>query len=221
MDAELNLPMNDMHPELLHFVAPKESVGSDRGQEELLQLLRAGDDGAYEELVRRYGGQLLAVARRLLRREEDAQDAVQEAFLSAFKSLPRFRGTSSLSTWLHRIVFNAALMKLRSGSRHPESSIEEWLPVFDESGHHASPVPAWTVSAEAALLDAETRRRVRAAIESLPLSYRSVLTLRDIEDLDTRTVADLLSITPTAVKLRLHRARQALRAKLEPHFLPS
>jgi RNA polymerase sigma-70 factor (ECF subfamily) len=219
MNTELNTPIRELDAELGSFLARGDVQAG--GEVEFLERLRAGEDAAYEELVRRYGRQLLAVARRLLRREEDAQDALQEAFLAAFKSLPQFRGTSSLSTWLHRIVLNASLMKLRSGSRRPEASIEEWLPVFDETGHQAAPLSAWNVSAETALLDAETRQRVRAAIESLPLSSRSVLTLRDIEDLDTQTVADLLGITPMAVKLRLHRARQALRAKLEPLFAPS
>jgi RNA polymerase sigma-70 factor, ECF subfamily len=219
MNTELNTPIRDLDAELRPFL-PKGDVQAG-GEVEFLRRLRAGEDTAYEELVRRYGHHLLAVARRLLRREEDAQDALQEGFMAAFKSLPQFRGTSSLSTWLHRIVLNAALMKLRSGSRRPEASIEEWLPVFDETGHQVVPLSAWNVSAETALLDAEKRRRVRAAIESLPITYRSVLTLRDIEDLDTRTVADLLGITPMAVKLRLHRARQALRAKLEPLFAPA
>jgi RNA polymerase sigma-70 factor (ECF subfamily) len=216
MNRELNIPIQDLDGEPLTFGARANT--QETGEAEFLERLRAGDDAAYEEMVRRHGRQLLSVARRLLWREEDAQDALQEAFLAAFKSLPRFRGTACLSTWLHRIVVNAALMKLRAGSRRLEASIEEWLPVFDETGHQAVPLSAWNISAEDALLDAEARQRVRTAIESLPLSYRTVLTLRDIEDLDTQTVADLLSTTPLAVKLRLHRARQALRTKLEPFF---
>ena len=183
-----------------------------------VERLRSGDEQAFEELVRRFGGRLLATARHLLGRNGDAEDAVQEAFLSAFRGLDRFRGGSSLSTWLHRIVINAALMKLRGASRRPEASIEEYLPRFDETGHHADPVAEWRVTPEAAMLSRQTRDRVRAAIERLPPSYRAVLVLRDIEELSTEETAEVLSLTRTAVKVRLHRARLALRTLLVPVF---
>jgi len=93
----------------------------------MLDRLRAKDERAFEMLVRAYGGRMLAVARRLLRSEDDAADAVQEAFLAAFKSIDRFRGAARLSTWLHRIVVNAVLMKLRASSRRPEETIEDLL----------------------------------------------------------------------------------------------
>ena len=99
-------------------------VLSPSDEAKLIDALRAGDGDAYGQLVRRYGGRLLAVTRRLLREEEDARDAVQEAFLSAFKAIDRFEGQARLSTWLHRIAVNAALMKLRSKRRRPETSIE-------------------------------------------------------------------------------------------------
>jgi RNA polymerase sigma-70 factor (ECF subfamily) len=184
----------------------------------LVARLRAGDEEAFEILVRLYGGRLFATARRFVRIEDDARDAVQEAFLSAYRSIDRFEGGSSLSTWLHRIVINACLMKLRSASRRPEASIEELLPRFDETGHRIAPEGAWPISAEQALLQDETRRRVRAAIERLPLQYRAVLMLRDIQEASTEEAAQVLGITPNAVKIRLHRARQALRTLLSPEM---
>ena len=186
--------------------------------ERFLDRLRAGDESAYEILVRLYGGRMLAIARQFLSRSEDAQDAVQEAFLSAFRSVGGFRGGSSLSTWLHRIVVNACLMKIRGASRRPETPIEDLLPAFDETGHHAAPIEDWAVSPEKAMLSRETRERVRAAIEKLPASYRAVLVLRDIEELSTEETAEVLSLTRTAVKVRLHRARLALRGLLAPVF---
>jgi RNA polymerase sigma-70 factor (ECF subfamily) len=180
----------------------------------LLERLRAGDEAAFETLVREHTGRLLAVARRTLRNEEAARDAVQEAFFSAFRSIARFQGTSNISTWLHRITVNACLMKLRSGRRHAETSIEELLPQFDETGHRTSTDEDWPESAETALARNQTRAAVRAAIERLPENYRSVLILRDIEELSTAEAAELLTVTPTAVKIRLHRARQALRTLL-------
>jgi RNA polymerase sigma-70 factor (ECF subfamily) len=176
----------------------------------LIARLQRGEEDAYEVLVRRYSVQMLAVARRLLRNEDDARDAVQQAFISAFRALPRFRANAKLSTWLHRIVTNAALMKLRSASRRPEVSLEPLLPTFDEEGHHTESMDLLSVTAEAALLSKETRTLVRACIEQLPTQYRAVLILRDIEELDTAEVAAMLEVTENAVKICLHRARQAL-----------
>ncbi len=184
---------------------------------DLVRRLKAGDEDAYAEVVRTMGGRMLGVARRFLHDEDLARDAVQDAFLSAFRAIHTFDGGAQLATWLHRIVVNAALMKLRTRRRKPEQSIEPMLPAFAENGYHASrPVVAWTTSAEEALLQRETRDRVRAAIAALPERYRAVLLLRDIEERSTREAADLLGITENAVKLRLHRARQALATQLRP-----
>jgi len=186
---------------------------------QLLARLRCGEDEAFEQLVRQHTGRLLAVARRLLGNEPDAQDAVQEAFLSAFKALGQFTGTAKLSTWLHRIVINAALMKLRGRRRKHEESIEELLPRFDEQGEWSSQVAPWEISSDALLQQQETRALVRHCINRLPDTYRTVLLLRDIEDLNTEEVAEALGITPNAVKIRLHRARQALRTLLEQDLI--
>jgi RNA polymerase sigma-70 factor (ECF subfamily) len=184
-------------------------------ESDLVRRLKAGDEDAYATVVRTMGGRLLAVARRFLQDEELARDAVQDAFLSAFKSIQGFDGEAQLSTWLHRIVVNAALMKLRTRRRKPEQSIEPLLPGFAEDGHHASPVVPWTESAEHALLRVETRARVRRAIAELPETYRTVLLLRDIEERSTREAAESLQISENALKLRLHRARQALATRLQ------
>ncbi len=183
-----------------------------------VSALRAGDEQAFEKLVRADSGRMLAVAQRMLQSESDAQDAVQEAFLSAFRAIDRFQGGSRLSTWLHRIVVNAALMKLRSRQRRPEDPIEELLPKFLEDGHLAQPAVEWKESAQTALERQEVRASVRESIDRLPESYRTVLLLRDIEELDTQETAHLLELSPNAVKIRLHRARQALRGLLDPHL---
>jgi len=189
---------------------------------DLVDRLRAGDEDAYATVVRTMGGRMLAVARRFLHDEDLARDAVQDAFLSAFRAIHAFDGDAQLATWLHRIVVNAALMQLRTRRRKPEQSIEPMLPAFAEDGHHATrPVVAWTASAEEALLRGETRARVRAAIAGLPDRYRTVLLLRDIEERSTREAADLLGITENALKLRLHRARQALGTRLQGRIVPA
>ena len=176
----------------------------------LVTRLRAGDPAAYEFMVRTYGGRLLAVARGLVRREEDAEDCVQSAYVSAFKALSTFKGDCQLSTWLHRIVVNAALMKLRTRRRKPEESIEPLLPTYLEDGHHSEDFSTWAVQADRLLEQNETRSLVRAAIAELPETYRTVLMLRDIEELSTEEVAEKLACSANAVKIRLHRARQAL-----------
>jgi RNA polymerase sigma-70 factor (ECF subfamily) len=184
----------------------------------LLAALRAGEPWAFEDAVRRHGPRMLAVAKRLLRSEEDAGDALQDAFLSAFKAIGSFDGASSLSTWLHRIAVNAALMRLRTRRRRErETSLPDGLvPTFDETGHHTHPVRTWSEDACSLAATSETRERVRACIDQLPESYRTVLLLRDIEELDTEEAARVLGCTTANVKTRLHRARQALRALLEP-----
>ena len=176
----------------------------------LVTRLRAGDEAAYEQMVRTYGGRLLAVARGLLRHEEDAQDCLQSAYISAFKGLPAFNGGCQLSTWLHRIVVNAALMKLRTRRRKPEESIEPLLPTYLDDGHHTEDFGEWASQADRLLEQKEARSMVRAAIGQLPESYRTVLILRDIEELSTEEVANQLACSANAVKVRLHRARQAL-----------
>jgi RNA polymerase sigma-70 factor (ECF subfamily) len=185
---------------------------------DLLSLLRAGDDEAYSYLVQKHTGRLLALARSFLRNEDDAAEAVQDAFLSMFKSLDRFQGNSSLGTWLHRITVNRCLMKLRSKSRSKSYSIDELLPTFDDTGHHAKPVADWAETAHDPLVGEETRNKVRACIDQLPDDYRTVLVLRDIQDFDTEQTATILGLNPGAVKTRLHRARQALRTLLSPYM---
>jgi len=184
----------------------------------LLERLRAGEDAAYEELVRLYGPRLLAVARRFLRSEDDAQDAVQDAFLNAFRSINSFEGQARISTWLHRIVVNASLMKLRTRRRKPEQSIEELLPNFLEDGHMANLATPWRKAGEDQVELAQLRGLLLRKAQELPDSFRNVLLLRDIEGLDTEEAAQLLEISTAAVKTRLHRARLALRELLDPHL---
>jgi len=184
----------------------------------LVPRLQSGDSAAFEELVRVHGPRLLRVARRMMPTEEDARDAVQDAFVSAFKSIGTFEAGSKLSTWLHRIVVNACLMKLRAKRRRPEETIEDYLPRFQEDGHQVESSVAWNESADTMIERAELRDLVRSSIDRLPDTYRVVLLLRDIEELAADEVAKILGITTNAVKIRLHRARQALRTLLDPHM---
>jgi len=181
----------------------------------LVARLQAGDPDAYETVVRIHGGRLLSVARRFLPNNEDAQDAVQEAFIKAFRAIGTFEERAQLHTWLHRILVNTALMKIRSRKRRPEESIDDLLPTFQADGHQTTESRDWS---DAIFERKETAAMVRRAIAQLPDHYRVVLTLRDIEERDTMETAAALGTTTTVVKVRLHRARQALRTLLDREF---
>jgi RNA polymerase sigma-70 factor (ECF subfamily) len=183
----------------------------------LVERIRSGDHDAFADLVRLHGPRMLAVAARFLPDQQDRDDAVQDAFLSAFRSIGAFDGRSQLTTWLHRITVNACLMKLRARSRRPEASIDELLPRFDDTGHRVAPEAAWS-DAIGRLEVKETRHLVRECIARLPEPYQMVLMLRDIEELDTAETARQLKCSEANVKTRLHRARQALRTLLAPHL---
>jgi RNA polymerase sigma-70 factor, ECF subfamily len=175
----------------------------------VLEGMRRGDDEAFEQVFRRYGGRMLATARRLLGNDEDARDAVQEAMLSAFRAVGRFEGGAQIGTWLHRIVVNAALMRMRSRRRKPEASIEDLLPDYQADGHRllkaeGDPYPD-ELCERSQLLEL-----LRSCVGDLPEGYRQVYLLRDVEEMSNEEVALAMGLTPNAVKIRLHRARQAL-----------
>jgi RNA polymerase sigma-70 factor, ECF subfamily len=185
---------------------------------DLLDALRSGREEAFETLVRNHTGRMLSVCRRILRSDEEAKDAVQEAFVSAFRAIHSFEGGSQLGTWLHRIAVNASLMRLRSKKRRPEESIEDLLPAFKDDGHAAIDPQDWSPSALQMVETRETREFVRGCIDRLPEMYRVVLLLRDIEELDTSEAAAVLGVSEGVVKVRLHRARHALRRLLAERF---
>lgn len=184
----------------------------------LVERLRAGSEAAYRELIERHGARMLAAARKLLRNEEDARDAVQEAFLSAFKALGGFDGRSRLSTWLHRIVVNAALMKLRARQSRIHEEIEELLPEFVGKGVFGEAQRPWCEMPEDPLSREELCNEVHAAIACLPETYRVPLLLRDIEGMTNQDLARELGVTVNAAKIRVHRARLALRTLLAPRM---
>jgi len=199
-------------------MGPDGALTSPEDETALLSRLKAGDASAYEHVVRTYGGRLLAVATRILRNREDAKDALQDGMVSAFRAIDGFSGDARLATWLHRIVVNAALMKIRSRKRVAEDPIEDLLPTFHEDGHRVDPGGPWAISGHDEIDRQQRCALVRRCVDRLPDGYRTVVLLRDIEELDTKETAALLGITENAVKIRLHRARQALATLLDPHF---
>ena len=181
---------------------------------DLVARLRARDEAAFEEVIRRFGPRLLAVARRMLGSEDEANDVLQDALVSALRSIDRFEGAARISTWLHSIVVNAALMRLRSRRRRPTESIDELLPRFDDTGHR---IDVWCDGESPAeqVERSELLAVVRTCIGRLPEAHRTILLLRDVEQLETAVIAERLGITVNAAKIRLHRARQGLRTLVE------
>jgi RNA polymerase sigma-70 factor (ECF subfamily) len=184
-------------------------------QHEMLKRLRDGDEDAFEVLVREFGGRMLAIARRFFTCDADSRDVVQEAWIAAYKAIRTFKGDSSLATWLHRIVINAALMSLRAKRRRPVEAINHLLPRFDAEGHWISHLEDATAAPIDSLEHNEIRATVRHSIEHLPEAYRIVLIMHDLEGLEKAEVARNLNISCNAVKIRLHRGRQALKTLLE------
>ena len=176
---------------------------------ELVGRLRAGNEDAYETLFRAHAGAMLAVARRHLGDTDEAADAVQDAFVSAFRAMPRYAGTARLGTWLYRITSNTCLMKLRTRRR------SRLVPLADHQSVGADPAP----SPGDVLALAETVAVVRACIDRLPDPYRTVIGLRDLDELDTDATAARLGTNAAVVKTRLHRARRALRSLLESELV--
>ena len=182
-------------------------------EQKLVELLRGGEEAAFEALLKRYQGKIYRLALSVTKNREDAEEVLQDAFLSVYRKIASFDGRSAFGTWLYRITVNAALMKLR-GRGPAQEAIEEYLPQFSK-GAHARMVPDWTEGAEELIFRKERARVVRQTIDTLPPEYRVVLVLRDLEGLSNGEVAEVLGTSVPAVKARLHRARLALRGMLE------
>ena len=193
--------------------------GERQAEADLVVGLRRRDPAVFEKLVRAYGGLFLQIARRYVHSPADAADIVQESFIAVFEGIDRFAGHAQLRTWMHRIVVNKALMRLRTQKRHGEVAIEDLLPRFLPDGHQQVETQPWRSGADVELSARHTQAQVRRAIDTLPEAYRSVLMLRDIEELDSQEAAQILGITEGALRVRLHRARQALRGLLAPLFV--
>jgi RNA polymerase sigma-70 factor, ECF subfamily len=182
------------------------------GEAALVAAARSGDRAAFEAIMRRHNRQMFRTARAILRNDADAEDAVQEAYLKAFLHLDGFAGASRLSTWLVKITVNEALARLRR--RMPGGGPDDLQAddLAEESMHERTTAET---SPEAAAAQGEIRRLLEAAIDALPQAQRTVFMLRAVEEFSTEDTATCLGIPPETVKTRLHRARQALRRRLQ------
>lgn len=174
-----------------------------------------GDDAAFEALVARYQHRVFRLACRLTG-ETDAPDVVQEAFLQVYRHLATFRGGAQFSTWLYRIATNAGLMHRRARSRRPAEPLDAFLPRFDADGTlEAMPDALRIVCRIDEALDRRAlARKAQEAVDRLPDLYREAFVLRDLEELSTAEVAEILDVEPATVRQRVHRARLLVRGYL-------
>jgi RNA polymerase sigma-70 factor, ECF subfamily len=182
----------------------------------LVEAARAGDVGAFEELVRRYDRNIFRIAQHITQNREDAEDVVQDAFFKAYSNLTQFQGQSKFYTWLVRIAVNEALMKLRR--RRPERTVSLDEDVKTEDDTVPREVADWSPNPEQQYTQAELREILDRTIHGLPASFRTVFVLRDVEGLSTEETAEALDLSIPAVKSRLLRARLQLRSRLSKYF---
>ena len=179
----------------------------------LVGLAQQGDTRAFDELVKRYNNKLYRLAFKILHHEEDAAEALQDAFMSAFKGLPNFKSQSTFSTWLYRIATNASLMRYRKRRANhislEQSQMEDGEPIE---------LPDFSAQPLDDLLTEETREMMEEGVKRLPEDLRTVFILRDLQELSNADVAEILNLSVAAVKSRLHRARILLRGFLNRYF---
>jgi RNA polymerase sigma-70 factor, ECF subfamily len=187
-----------------------------QSDEQLVELAKTGDDGAFPELVKRYSRRILRVARNITNNDEDSEDVLQETFMKAYKHMDGFQGNSKFYTWLVRIAMNEALMKLRKRKTGKLVSLDEELSTGDDT--IVREIAVWEGNPEDRYSQEEMRELLDKTVASLPEGFRTVFVLRDVEELSTEETADLLGLSIPAVKSRLLRARLQLREKLTRVF---
>ena len=198
---------------------------SDRDTEVmLLERLRAQDASVLEILMERYTPRIYRVAFGITRSHGDAEEVVQDVFLTLFRKIDSFEGRAALGTWLYRVAANAALIKRRGKRAEVEVHLEDYLPTFKADGHRegdrAMLLADWSGTPERELLSGEAREILEEGLALLPDHYRAILVLRDVEELSNEEVAEALGESVASVKSRLHRARMALREVLTRRLGP-
>jgi RNA polymerase sigma-70 factor, ECF subfamily len=190
---------------------------ADNDEPELIRRVKEGDVQAFHNLVRPYERAIFLAALSLVRNEADAEDVAQEAVLKAFKNLSRFRQEAKFSTWVIQITINEAKMKLRKDRRHLYESLDEGQQ-NDEGSYVPKDFADWREIPSEALEQCELRQALAKALDSLPEKYRTVLILRDVQQLSINETAEALGLSEANVKTRLCRARLQMRDALAPGF---
>jgi RNA polymerase sigma-70 factor (ECF subfamily) len=181
----------------------------------LIERLKAGDQNALEEAFNLYSAKLYNVAHKILGQAADAEEVIQDVFLTVYRKASTFQGNSQFSTWLYRLTVNAALGKIRRSKKRNEVEYDEFLPKFQNDGHHAvRPVIDWSDTLDRKYQQKEIQQLLASALAELKPADKSVVVLSDLEGMSDKEIAATLDLTVSAVKTRLHRARLFLRGKL-------
>jgi RNA polymerase sigma-70 factor (ECF subfamily) len=202
--------------ELLTSKATRVSTRNSYEEERLLiDRVKAGEYQAFEVIFRRHVAQVYRQVFKLIGNEAETEEVVQEVFLAVYEKIKSFRGDSAFSTWLYRLSMNVALTRLRKRKRSREVYLDDYLPRFQEDGHHlVRPVFNWDDELDLRLEKKELHRLIQEALELLPLVDKAVIVQSDIEGLSNRDIGEALGLSIPAVKARLHRARLFLRGRL-------
>ncbi len=186
----------------------------------LLDAVRRGDEKAFDAFVKLYGRRLLAFGKRMCGHLEDGEDVFQETLLKAYEGMGELRDPGALRTWLFRVAANACRMRRRKTGTSREVSLDEHFSASGRSAAEDSPaeVPDLAHLPDYEAAQAELNQAIERALRRLPPEQRLVVLLRDVEGLGTRDTAAALSISESAVKMRLHRARTTLRQELGKNF---
>jgi len=197
---------------------PSEKTKNDDKDTELIRAINSGRQDHFYELVKRYEKSLYNFGLRMCDNPSDAEDMVQDTFLNVFKYLEGFRYETKFRNWLYRVATSACLKKKRRSKYAPdrELSLEAFLPE-DESAV-STDIPRWASQPLEQVLDGELNGIIRQALLELPEKYRLVIVLRDVEGFTTQETAEILGLTPTNIKVRLHRARLFLREALKTYY---
>ena len=204
---------------MAHADPTRSGPDAEGAEQEFVRRIQAGDGTAFDVLFQQHWGKVFQQATRLVGNAAEAEEVVQDVFLTVYEKLHTFRGEAAFTTWLFRLTANAALSRLRRRKRRQEVAMEEYLPQFRPDGHHLlRPVVDWSANLEARLADAQVQQLLRQAIELLQPLDKAVLVLSDLEDRSNKEIGEALGLTVLAVKARLHRARLFLRGQLAVAF---
>jgi RNA polymerase sigma-70 factor (ECF subfamily) len=188
---------------------------SGKNDSALIERLKAGEQEALEAIFNLYSAKLYNVAHRILGDIADTEEVIQDVFWTAYRKAKTFRGNSQFSTWLYRLTINAALGRVRRSKKNKEVEYEEYLPQFQEDGHHlVRPVVDWSNTLDENYAKQELQQLLKEALDQLKPIDKSVVVLSDLQGMSDKEIAATLGVTVSAVKTRLHRARLFLRGKL-------
>ena len=212
-------PMHRLESSLTSPSTTRQKQRSGKAESGLIDRLKAANQDAFETIFNLYSPKLYNVAQRILGEAADTEEVIQDVFWTVYRKAKTFRGRAQFSTWLYRLTVNAALGRIRRSKKNKEVEYEEFLPKFQEDGHHlVRPIVDWSDTLDEKYAKRELQELLKEALDQLKPIDKAVVILSDLEGLSDKEIAGTMSLTVSAVKTRLHRARLFLRGKLAVHL---